>query len=129
MTRLAKASTVSRSGALAATLIPTAAGPVVLSAQAVSKRFGSVHAVADATVELPAGALGAVVGRSGSGKSTLLAILAGWQSLDAGTVTPDPRGLGWRRLAYLPQRFGLMPELTVRGNVELPLRIAGATDR
>ena len=33
-------------------------------------------------------------------------------------------GRHWRDLAYVPQRFGLVPELTVRENVDLPARIA-----
>jgi putative ABC transport system ATP-binding protein len=101
-------------------------GHAVLVGRSLSKTFGGVHAVDDVSLELPEGALGALVGRSGSGKSTLLSLLAGWQRADAGTIEPDPDGIAWSRLAYLPQRFGLMPELTVRGNVELPLRISGA---
>jgi putative ABC transport system ATP-binding protein len=101
----------------------------------VSKTFGAgthaVHAVAGVDLELGAGSLAVLVGRSGSGKSTLLSILGGWQSPDAGEVlvgdhADRPGALGWRTLAYLPQRFGLIPELSVRANVELPARIAGA---
>jgi putative ABC transport system ATP-binding protein len=103
-------------------------GEAVLAASGLFKAFGGVHAVEDVSLELPTGAFGALVGRSGSGKSTLLSLLAGWQQPDAGAIAPDPGGLGWGRLAYLPQRFGLMPELTVRGNVGLPLRISGDGD-
>jgi ABC-type lipoprotein export system ATPase subunit len=108
-------------------------GPPVLVGREIDKRFGDVRAVASAELELPAGAFGAVLGRSGSGKSTLLSILAGWQRPDRGAVVvaPDdaePSTLPWRRLAYLPQRFGLMPELSVRENVELPARLAATAD-
>jgi putative ABC transport system ATP-binding protein len=37
----------------------------------------------------------------------------------------DPRRLRWDELAFLPQRFGLLPELSVRENVEFPARLAG----
>jgi putative ABC transport system ATP-binding protein len=108
-------------------------GPPVLVGHGINKRFGDVHAVASAELQLPAGAFGAILGRSGSGKSTLLSILAGWQSPDRGAVAvaPDdaePSTLPWHRLAYLPQRFGLMPELSVRENVELPARLVPTAD-
>jgi ABC-type lipoprotein export system ATPase subunit len=93
----------------------------------------TVHAVSDVSVELHSGELVALVGRSGSGKSALLNLLAGWQQPDAGAVSysvetaanADPAHLGWDALAVLPQKFGLMEELSVRGNVEYPARLAG----
>jgi ABC-type lipoprotein export system ATPase subunit len=108
-------------------------GPPLLVGHGIDKRFGDVHAVAAAGLELPAGAFGAILGRSGSGKSTLLSILAGWQRPDRGSVAvaPDgaePSALRWDRLAYLPQRFGLMPELSVRENVGLPARLVATAD-
>ena len=65
-----------------------------------------------------------VVGRSGSGKSTLLMLTGGWIEPDSGTV--EPSSTRWADLAYVPQRFGLVPELTVAENIELPARHAGA---
>ncbi len=75
-----------------------------------------------------------LVGRSGSGKSTLLTLLAGWQSPDTGEVqyfgsAADPAALPWSELSFLPQRFGLLPELSVRENVEYPLRLLGTLER
>jgi putative ABC transport system ATP-binding protein len=60
----------------------------------------------------------------------MLTLLAGWQKADAGEIRFEPDGaapasLPWRRLAFLPQRFGLLPELSVRENVEYPARLAG----
>src|SRR6476659_6974845 len=60
-------------------------------------------------------------------------LLAGWQTPDVGEIRYEPDGipaasLPWRRLAFLPQRFGLLPELSVRENVEYPARIAGELD-
>jgi putative ABC transport system ATP-binding protein len=81
--------------------------------------YGPTKALVEATVELRAGELAVVVGRSGSGKSTLLMLLGGWLEADS----PDP---SWADVAYVPQRFGLAPELTVRENVDLPARLAGA---
>jgi putative ABC transport system ATP-binding protein len=108
--------------------------PIVLQALALAKTYAhggaDIHAVSDATLELRRGELGVLLGRSGSGKSTLLTLLAGWQQPDTGTIlrdgrTTDTSSLAWAELGYLPQRFGLIPELSVRENVELPARLAG----
>jgi ABC-type lipoprotein export system ATPase subunit len=107
--------------------------PTVVSVEAVSKSFGKAVAVKEASLELRRGDLGALVGRSGSGKSTILTLLAGLHQPDAGTISfalssPSPVALPWGELAFLPQRFGLLPELSVRENVEYPARLAGQLD-
>ncbi|ADB34479.1 ABC transporter related protein [Kribbella flavida DSM 17836] len=80
----------------------------------------------------------AVMGPSGSGKSTLLHCAAGLDEPSTGEVllagTPL-RGLGEtaltelrrRHVAFVFQAFNLMPALTVRQNVVLPLTLAGQT--
>ncbi len=107
-------------------------GEPTVAVRGVEKRFRAgpetVHAVRDATFELYRGELGALVGRSGSGKTTLLTLLAGLLEPDAGEIrlaAGPPVAAPWREVAFLPQRFGLLPELTVRENVELPARLAG----
>jgi len=60
--------------------------PVVLSLRAVSKRFGTVQALEDVSVECRAGEIHAVVGENGSGKSTLLGIASGVLAPDHGVV-------------------------------------------
>src|SRR3954468_13525403 len=60
--------------------------PVVLSAHGVSKRFGTVQALRDVSVECRAGEIHAVVGENGSGKSTLLGIASGYLAPDEGSV-------------------------------------------
>jgi putative ABC transport system ATP-binding protein len=99
-------------------------GAVVLEARSLSKSYDGVQALAGVSMELRAGELAVVVGRSGSGKSTLLMLLDGWAAPDEGTVV-GPRSRAWSELAYVPQRFGLVPELTVSENVELPARGRG----
>jgi NitT/TauT family transport system ATP-binding protein len=101
---------------------------------AVSKRFstrnGVVHALDDFTLEIAEGEFVAVLGPSGCGKSTALRIAAGLEKADSGTVTVagstpqqliDGGGLG---VAF--QDNALLPWLTVRGNVELPYKLAGS---
>ncbi|MDX6453789.1 MAG: putative transport system ATP-binding protein [Gaiellaceae bacterium] len=94
---------------------------LVLAADELSKSYGDRRAVSGASIEVRGGQLAVIVGRSGSGKSTLLMLLGGWSELDAGTI----EGLtsrAWADCAYVPQRFGLVPELTVAENVALPAR-------
>ncbi|HEX3807773.1 MAG TPA: ATP-binding cassette domain-containing protein [Gaiellaceae bacterium] len=98
-------------------------GEPVVAAHEVTKRYGDRAVVDRASIELGPGELGVLLGRSGSGKSTLLMLLAGFVTADSGTtVTPGSR---WHETAYLPQRFGLLPELTVTENVGLPGRLGG----
>jgi ABC-type lipoprotein export system ATPase subunit len=91
----------------------------------------SVHALAGVDLRLDSGELVALVGRSGSGKTTLLNVLAGWEQPDSGTVSwkgsarTSMRSLPWEGIAVLPQSLGLIEELSVRGNVQLPARLAG----
>jgi ABC-type lipoprotein export system ATPase subunit len=108
-----------------------------VEARGVSRTFThgseSVHAVRDASFLLRRGEIGVLLGRSGSGKSTILTLLAGWQPPDSGEILwagqlTDPSTLPWAELGYLPQRFGLVPELTARENVELPARLAGRSE-
>jgi putative ABC transport system ATP-binding protein len=89
----------------------------------------------DVSLEAPAGAVTAVVGPAGSGKTSLLHILAGLDRPTAGTVVLDGRplrGLDDIELTRLRRdRIGLLlpaasvlPTITVRENVALPLLIA-----
>jgi putative ABC transport system ATP-binding protein len=105
----------------------TQSAEVVLEASGLSKSYAGTHAVSDASLEVRAGELAVVVGRSGSGKSTLLMLLGGWVAPDEGTIV-GPRSSAWSECAYVPQRFGLVPELTVAENVELPARGRGDDD-
>lgn len=77
-----------------------------------------------------------ILGASGSGKTTLLHLLGLLLKGDQGQVFlagsdaqtwSEQQRASWRRanLGYVYQDFGLIPELTLEENVELPLRIAG----
>ncbi|MDO8107260.1 ABC transporter ATP-binding protein [Isoptericola sp. b441] len=109
-----------------------------LEAIEVSRTFtspaGPVHAVAQASLAVAAGELVAVRGRSGSGKTTLLNLMGGLDTPTAGrvlvdgvdlaTLNPAARlALRRERIAFVFQSFGLLPELTARENVEVPLRL------
>jgi ABC-type lipoprotein export system ATPase subunit len=111
-----------------------AAAESVLTVRGLAKEYRrgpeTIHALVDATLDVKRGELAALLGRSGSGKSTLLALLSGLATPDSGEMryalsSADPAQLSWHELAFLPQRFGLLPELSVRENVDYPARLAG----
>jgi ABC-type lipoprotein export system ATPase subunit len=94
----------------------------------------TVRALRGADLSLQEGELVALLGPSGSGKTTLLNVLSGWELPDEGVLLwqgGNHTALGtlpWHLLSVLPQRLGLLEELSVRENVELPLRLSGTLD-
>ena len=104
---------------------------VVLRMRDVDKTYGHgdevVHALTDVSLDANAGEVVGLIGRSGSGKTTLLNLAAGWEMPDRGLVESPP-GDTWSGIAVLPQRLGLMEELSAQENVEYPARIAGVLD-
>ncbi len=93
-----------------------------------TKTYGASTVVEAVSFSLESGQTGVILGRSGSGNSTLLMMIGGWLRPDNGNiVVAGARFEGapsWQTVAYLPQRFGLLPELTLRENIELPFRLA-----
>jgi putative ABC transport system ATP-binding protein len=118
---------------------PTTPGPLVRGVD-ITRRFGAGETAVDAlrgvSLEIPAGELIAVMGPSGSGKSTLMHILAGLDKPTSGEVwigdeeithLDDTELTKLRRHAvgFIFQFFNLLPMLTARENVALPLSLAG----
>ena len=105
----------------------------ILSLRDVTKRWGGSSGLEPISIDVAAGELIVVQGRSGSGKSTLLAILAGWCDADAGRVDRfGDWGVGgawreWHHTSVVPQVLANVAELSVRENVAMPLRLAGAS--
>jgi putative ABC transport system ATP-binding protein len=84
-----------------------------------------VHAVDGVTFRVLEGELVGLIGRSGSGKTTLLNLIAGWERPDRGWVSHREGGTAWRHLAVVPQKLGLLDDLTVRENIAYPARLLG----
>src|SRR5262249_10012364 len=112
----------------------------VVGADEITRVYGSgdtaVQALQGVSVEIEAGRLTAVMGPSGSGKSTLMHILAGLDQPTSGTVTiagteitslgdNDLTKLRRGHIGFVFQFFNLLPMLTAKENVLLPLTIAG----
>jgi putative ABC transport system ATP-binding protein len=92
--------------------------------------------VQDISFEVPPGGFLAVVGPSGSGKSTLLGLLAGLDrprqgrvlldGVDLGALDEDARArLRAEKVGFVFQSFQLIPTLTARENVQVPLELRG----
>ena len=96
----------------------------------VSKRFGTsqVAALHEVSLDVPGGALVALLGPSGSGKTTLLRILSGLEQPDAGETQIDGLDLGaqsarQRNVGLVFQHYALFRHLTVFENVAFALRV------
>jgi len=82
-----------------------------------------VHAVKDVSFELEPGDRFGLLGHNGSGKTTMLRLLADLVRPESGTI--DIEG---RILSLITRGIGINEDLTGRANIELPLRILGATE-
>lgn len=96
--------------------------------QEVHRRFElraeTIHAVNGVSMDLEAGAIVGLVGPSGSGKTTLLELIVGWQRPDSGLVHIEPsERRGWNHVAIVPQDLGLIEDLDLIENIELPARL------
>lgn len=103
------------------------ADDVVYEAIDVSKSYGNVVALENASLAVRPGEIVGLVGDNGAGKSTLVKILSGAHEADSGTVRLDGEDRSWRSprealeagIETLYQDSGLCPDLTVSGNVFL----------
>jgi putative ABC transport system ATP-binding protein len=115
------------------------AAPIVSTAE-LHRNYGegeaAVHALRGVTISFPPGEFTAIMGPSGSGKSTLMHLLAGLDRPTSGSVVVDSQELAnlddkrltaLRRdkLGFVFQAYNLIPVLSARENITLPLMLAG----
>src|SRR3954452_11546443 len=105
----------------------TAASEPLLEASAISKTYGSVHALRNASLAVRPGEVHALMGANGAGKSTLVKILTGAVRPDTGRISVRGRDF----VAHSPgearhhgvvsvyQEPSLIPDLDVRSNLRL----------
>jgi len=116
----------------------------MLRAEALTRTYVSggreITVLRDITFELEAGGVLAITGASGSGKSTLLGLLAGLDRPSSGRVVLDGHDLGSLsedqrarlradKVGFVFQSFQLIPTLTARENVQVPLELRGQDGR
>lgn len=113
---------------------------VILKAEHICKTYGTgesaVKALDDVSLEVNKGEFVAIVGQSGSGKSTLLHILGAMDSPDSGTLTVDGIDVfsgndeqlaeyRRRKVGFVFQFFNLLPVMTAKENIIVPLSLDG----
>ena len=84
-------------------------GPVPLSCEKLTIRYGRNRVLDDVSFVVPAGGVYALLGRNGAGKSSLVRCLVGQQRASAGRALLFGRD-AWRDRAALMERVGLVPE-------------------
>jgi sulfate transport system ATP-binding protein len=99
-----------------------------ISIEGVSKKFGDFVALDEVSIEVPDGALTALLGPSGSGKSTLLRVIAGLEDPDAGGVWLDGQDVTGRppqrrNVGFVFQHYAAFKHMTVLDNIAFGLTI------
>ena len=113
----------------------------IIEVKNVSKTYGNgeetkVEALKNASFEVEQGEFVCIIGTSGSGKSTLLHLLAGVDQATEGSILINGKEITqmdaeelaeFRRceVGIIYQFFNLVPVLTAKENIELPLMLAG----
>jgi len=106
---------------------PTDPGPVAVRLDGVTKRFGEVTALHEASLAVGRGELMTLLGPSGCGKTTLLNLVAGFLAPDSGEIAIDGARVTdvpthRREIGMTFQNYALFPHMGVASNVGYGLR-------
>jgi putative spermidine/putrescine transport system ATP-binding protein/spermidine/putrescine transport system ATP-binding protein len=114
-------------------LVPSAdADSAFVRIEGVSKSFGNVLALQDASLQIHHGEILTLLGPSGGGKTTLLNLVAGFLVPDSGSVHIDGRPVTnvppyKREIGVLFQNYALFPHMNVASNVGYGLKMRGSS--
>lgn len=106
-----------------------------VSLNSLVKRYGksSKPAVQSVSLEIRSGEFVTLLGPSGSGKTTTLMMIAGFEAVISGEIMVDGKPAHKRDIGVVFQSYALFPHMTVRQNIEFPLKMrrwkAGDIDR
>ena len=109
----------------------TEARNTLINIQKVSKRYRTVNALKDLSLEIPQGAIYGLIGPNGAGKTTLIRILAALIAPSAGQVwfgheeVSQVPSIIQRKVGYMPDFFGVYPDLTCVEYLEFYAGIQG----
>lgn len=105
---------------------------VSIEVERVIKRYGDLTIIPDLSVNIKNGEFFTLLGPSGCGKTTLLRMIAGFNSIEGGTISFDKNVINDiptqnRNIGMVFQSYAIFPHLTVRQNVEYGLKIRKLT--
>jgi D-methionine transport system ATP-binding protein len=100
-----------------------------------SRSYGSLHAVNDVTLDIPANTIYGIIGKSGAGKSTLVRLISLLEQPDNGQIFYNDKRVDnlsknlliaqRRKVGMIFQNFNLFSSRNAAGNIAYPLEIAG----
>ena len=107
----------------------------ILSARGLRARYGEIEAIRGVDIDVPRGAIVALLGANGSGKTTTLRALTGGVTtsgtvvFDGKRLTGGPEDAARRGIAHVPEGRGTLSALTVWENLELGAYVEGKRTR
>jgi len=107
-------------------------GATAIATQGLGKDYGTVHAVADLSLDVRRGEIYGFLGRNGAGKTTTIRMLLGLIRPTAGEVLLLGEPLAavtpgvFAKVGYLVESASAYPNLTVRENLDMQRRLTGA---
>jgi ABC-2 type transport system ATP-binding protein len=105
----------------------------MISIRSLTRKYGSVVAVNDFSLEIARGEIVGLLGHNGAGKTTVMKVLTGFLEASSGSVTVDGIDVGadrieaQRLIGYLPENAPLYPEMLVQEYLQMMGELRGLT--